>query len=58
MIENILIYYGSWLFPSSTFIYAVLREKYNWNRLPAYIVACLVAATIMYPVEQYVFSNK
>jgi len=52
---DIAIYYGSWLFPSATFIYIILHEKYKYNRLSSYILANLVAATIMFPVEMYVF---
>jgi hypothetical protein len=53
MIENILIYYGTWLFPSATCFYIILHEKYKWNRFSAYIVSCLIAGTLMYPIEKY-----
>ena len=55
-ITDILIYYGTWLFPSSTVIYMILHEKYGVGRFKSYIIACLIAGTIMYPIQKYAFS--
>jgi len=54
---DIAIYYATWLFPSATVLYIILHEKYKWGRLPAYIVSCLIAGTIIYPIEKYVFTH-
>lgn len=52
---DILIYYATWLFPSSTYLYIVLHEKYKISKLKSYIISCIVAGTIMYPIQEYIF---
>ena len=56
-IENILIYYMTWMLPSATALYILLHEKYKIGRIKSYIISCFIAGTIMYPIEHYVFLN-
>jgi hypothetical protein len=54
---DILIYYGTWLLPSATFTYIILREKLKWGRWKSYIISSVFAGTLMFPVESYIFSH-
>lgn len=54
---DIAIYYGTWLMPSATFCYIYLHEHRKWGRLSAYIASSLIAGTIMFPVERYIFGT-
>ncbi len=52
---TIFLYYLSWQVPSSTVVYIYLKEKLLWKRIPAYFIGNIVAATIMYPIQNYIF---
>lgn len=54
---DLALYYGSWLLPSSTLIYIVLHEKYKYKTIHSYIVANLIAGTVMLPVNYYIFGH-
>jgi len=54
---DIAIYYATWLFPSSTFCYILFHEKYKIGKIKSYVMACIIAATLMFPIEKYIFNN-
>ncbi len=54
---DLTLYYLSWMLPSSTVIYIILHDKYKYKCVPSYIVANLIAATVMLPINFYIFGN-
>jgi hypothetical protein len=54
---DILIYYLSWMIPSSTLIYIILHDKYKYGRIPSYIIANFIAGTAMLPINYYIFGR-
>lgn len=52
---DLILYYIYWLIPSSTLLYIILHEKYKIGRVTSYVVANLIAGTIMLPVNFYIF---
>jgi len=54
---DLILYYIRWLIPSSTLLYIIFHEKYKMKRIPSYIVANLIAGTVMLPVNYYIFGH-
>jgi hypothetical protein len=54
---DLLLYYASWMFPSSTLMYIILHDKYKYGRILSYVIANLVAGTIMLPINYYIFGH-
>lgn len=54
--SDIVLYYFTWLLPSSTFSYIILHDRFKWKKLNAYIASSLIAGTVMLPIEFFVFS--
>ncbi len=55
--SDILIYYLSWMIPSGTFVYIILHEKLKLGRISSYVISGIVAGTIMFPIQNYVFGH-
>ena len=54
---DLAIYYIYWLIPSSTAIYIILHDKLKYKVVPSYIVANIIAGTVMLPVNAYIFGQ-
>ncbi len=55
--SDLVLYYLSWMIPSSTVIYIYLHEKLKYKIIPSYIVANLIAGTVMLPINVYLFGH-
>jgi len=54
---RILVYYAEWLIPFCTGPYIILTEWYDINWFVAYVSASMIAATLYYPVNKWIFKR-
>jgi hypothetical protein len=66
-IKKMILYVSKFFIPSGTAAYIIVTNSFNWGtylfwgysmNIPAYIISCIIAAIIYYPLDQYVFKSK
>ena len=55
---DIIIYYLSWMIPSGTFAYIILREKLKLGRITSYVISGIITGTVMFPIQNYIFGHQ
>jgi hypothetical protein len=56
-IKKLALYYMTWCIPSTTPIYIILHEIYGINPIIAYLIGCLVPATIALPFNKWIIKD-